>query len=70
MKKAEFRVGFVGVGRMGASMARRLKDQGYQVVSVHDVDQAKTRDLAKELDCEASGTPARVTELAFKDRAG
>ncbi len=70
MKKAEFRVGFVGVGRMGANMARHLKDKGSQVLAVHDVDQGKTRDLAKELDCEASETPARVAELTFKDRAG
>ncbi len=62
-------MGFVGVGRMGGNKAPCLKDEGYQVVSVHDVDQAKTRDLAKELDCEASETPTRVAESTFKDRA-
>ena len=31
------RVGFVGVGRMGANMARRVKDVGYTVAAVYDV---------------------------------
>ncbi|NDE99971.1 MAG: NAD(P)-dependent oxidoreductase, partial [Verrucomicrobia bacterium] len=30
------KIGFVGVGRMGANMARRLKDQGYSVTAVFD----------------------------------
>ncbi len=31
------KIGVVGVGRMGANMARRLKDVGYPVVAVYDV---------------------------------
>ena len=31
------KVGFVGVGRMGANMARRLKDCGYDVSAVYDI---------------------------------
>jgi len=31
-------IGFVGVGRMGANMARRLKDRGYNVVAVYDIN--------------------------------
>src|SRR5829696_3007005 len=31
------RIGVVGVGRMGANMARRLKDVGYAVTAVYDV---------------------------------
>jgi 3-hydroxyisobutyrate dehydrogenase-like beta-hydroxyacid dehydrogenase len=28
-------IGFVGVGRMGANMARRLKEVGYSIVAVY-----------------------------------
>ena len=31
------KIGVVGVGRMGANIARRLKDVGYSVVAVYDV---------------------------------
>ena len=31
------KIGFVGVGRMGANMARRLKEVGFPVVAVYDV---------------------------------
>ena len=33
-------VGFVGVGRMGANMARRLKDRGFHVTAVYDANRA------------------------------
>ncbi|HEY0615356.1 MAG TPA: NAD(P)-dependent oxidoreductase [Candidatus Elarobacter sp.] len=58
------RVGFVGVGRMGANMARRLKDVGYPVVAVYDVRPEAARVLAAELGAEAAAAPARVTELS------
>jgi len=58
------RVGFVGVGRMGANMARRLKDVGYPVVAVYDVRRESAQQLAVELGAEAATTPARVTELS------
>ncbi len=64
MAKMDFRVGFVGVGRMGANMARRLTDEGYEVVAVQDADQTKSAELARELGCEAAVTPARVADLA------
>src|ERR1700761_5129265 len=32
------RIGFVGVGRMGSNMARRLKEEGYTVSAVYDVN--------------------------------
>ena len=28
------KIGFVGVGRMGANMARRLKECGYEIAAV------------------------------------
>lgn len=62
MKKEKYRVGFVGVGRMGANMARRLKEQGYHVPAVYDVDQERSEELARELGCPAAESPAGVAE--------
>lgn len=62
MKKEKYRVGFVGVGRMGANMARRLKEQGYHVEAVHDVERERSEVLARELGCVAAGDPAGVAE--------
>lgn len=64
MTASTYRIGFVGVGRMGANMARRLKDERYTVVAVNDVDRGKAAELARELGCEAADTPARVAALA------
>ncbi len=58
------RVGFVGVGRMGANMARRLNEVGYPVVAVYDVRPDAARELAAELGAEASSSLARVTDLS------
>src|SRR6476646_2814756 len=58
------KIGFVGVGRMGSNMARRLMDQGYPVVAVYDVRREAAQALAKELGSEACSTLAQVTELA------
>ncbi len=57
-------IGFVGVGRMGADMARRLRDRQETVVAVYDKALARAADLAVELACEAAVNPARVAELA------
>jgi 3-hydroxyisobutyrate dehydrogenase-like beta-hydroxyacid dehydrogenase len=64
MSQPDLTVGFVGVGRMGANMARRLRDQQEAIVAVYDKDRAMAADLATELGCEAAATPARVAELA------
>ncbi len=58
------RIGFVGVGRMGANMARRLKEIGYPITAVYDRHRPAAVSLAGELGGEAAGTLARVTELA------
>ena len=58
------RIGFVGVGRMGANMARRLRDRDETIVAVYDRDRAMATDLATELGCEAAVSPAHVAELA------
>jgi 3-hydroxyisobutyrate dehydrogenase len=58
------RVAVVGVGRMGANMARRLRDVGYHVVAVYDARPDAARELAAELGCEAPETLARTAALA------
>jgi len=62
--KEKERIGVVGVGRMGANMARRLRDQGYSVTVIHDSHGTLAHELAAELGAEAAGSLARVTELA------
>ena len=54
-------IGFVGVGRMGANMARRLKDRGYHVTAAFDVNRAAATSLATELGCAACPTLGDVT---------
>ena len=58
------RIGFVGVGRMGANMARRLNEVGYSVVAVYDVRANVAEALAQELGCHTCPTLAAVTAVA------
>ena len=58
------KIGFVGVGRMGANMARRLKDRKFNISVVYDNRPEAAQALAAELKTEAVGTLARVTELS------
>lgn len=64
MEQPRIGVGFVGVGRMGANMARRLKECGYRIIAVQDCHAASMLSLAHELGCEAAASPARVAELS------
>ncbi len=48
------KIGFVGVGRMGSNMARRLKECGYEISAVYDVNTAAAQALAQELGCPAA----------------
>jgi 3-hydroxyisobutyrate dehydrogenase len=57
------KIGFVGVGRMGSNMARRLKDCGYEIAAVHDLNSATAQVLAGELGSQG------VTELKQVTRA-
>ncbi len=57
-------IAFVGVGRMGANMARRLKDCGYTVTAVYDSHRPIATALAAELGCAAPETLAEVTAAA------
>lgn len=58
------RIAFVGVGRMGANMARRLKDCGYAVTAVYDVHAASADALATEIGAKSTRTLAEVTAAA------
>ena len=55
------RVGIVGVGRMGANIARRLHDAGYAVCAVADSDRVRAGELAAELRSQIPATLAGVT---------
>ena len=61
MNSKEKRIGFVGVGRMGANMARNLKDKGYTISCVNDVNKDAASALASELGCAHAETLALVT---------
>jgi 3-hydroxyisobutyrate dehydrogenase len=54
-------IGFVGVGRMGANMARRLKERGLNITAVYDSNRKAATDLAGELGCAACQDLAEVT---------
>ena len=54
-------IGFVGVGRMGANMARRLKDRGFRITAVFDANRAAATALAAELGCAACQDLSEVT---------
>jgi len=57
-------IGFVGVGRMGANMARRLHELGYPLAALYDVNADAAGALAGELESTAVDRPAAVTEAA------
>ena len=58
------KIGFVGVGRMGSNMARRLKECNYEVAAVYDVDPVAAQTLAQELGCPACSDLKTVTKLS------
>jgi 3-hydroxyisobutyrate dehydrogenase len=57
-------IGFVGVGRMGANMARRLAERGFHVTAVYDVNRSAATSLATELKCAAAQQLSDVTAEA------
>ncbi|MEO7414753.1 MAG: NAD(P)-dependent oxidoreductase [Opitutaceae bacterium] len=58
------KIAFVGVGRMGANMARRLRECGYSITAVFDVQSVAATALATELGAQAVETLAAVTASA------
>jgi 3-hydroxyisobutyrate dehydrogenase len=57
-------VAFVGVGRMGANMARRLPERGFHVTAVYDAHRPSATTLAQELGSFASQSLGEVTAAA------
>ena len=57
-------IGFVGVGRMGSNMARRLKERGHSISAVYDVQSAAAKTLAQELGCVAAEDLKQITALS------
>ena len=54
-------IGFVGVGRMGANMARRLKDRQRHVTAIYDSNRTTATELATEIGAAACQDLSEVT---------
>src|SRR6516164_238755 len=55
------RIGFVGLGRMGANMARRMHDCGHQISAIFDINKERLATVAKELGARAVERVSDVT---------
>ena len=64
MANSDYKIGVVGVGRMGSNIARRLKEEGFSVTAVYDVRSDAAKAVATELGAQAPGTLAGVTQAA------
>ena len=62
--RADYKIGVVGVGRMGANIARHLNDEGFDVVAVYDAASERAQELAAEIGATETGELAQVTALA------
>ncbi len=62
--RADYKIGVVGVGRMGANIARHLKDEGFNLTVVYDVASDRAQELAAELGATATEKLTQVTALA------
>ena len=58
------KIGLVGVGRMGANMARRLKECGFEIAALYDVNTSAAQTLAQELSTIATDDLRQVTKLS------
>jgi 3-hydroxyisobutyrate dehydrogenase len=58
------KIGFVGVGRMGANMARHLHEKGYPIAAVYDVRPEAANEVAAELHAKACKQLAEVAEAS------
>ena len=62
--RADYKIGVVGVGRMGANIARHLNEEGFDVTVVYDVASERAQALATEIGATAAGKLSKVTVLA------
>lgn len=58
------KIGVVGTGRMGANMARRLNDQGFEIAALYDAQPKLASMLAQELNATACDRLSEVTRLS------
>ena len=58
------KIGFVGVGRMGANMARHLREVGFPVTAIYDVRPQAAEEIADEIGAKACLKLSEVTALA------
>ena len=58
------KISFVGLGRMGANMARHLNDCGYHLSGLYDVSQEVLQEVARELGVKACSSLSEVTECS------
>lgn len=60
----EKKIGFVGVGRMGANMARHLQSCGMEITAIYDTNSEAAKSVAAELKSIACKKLSEVTKLA------
>ena len=65
MNGRQDRIGFIGLGTMGAPMARHLIKTGWNLV-VFDIDKARCTALEENTNCIAATSPAEVMHLASR----
>ena len=58
------RIGIVGVGRMGANIARRLKECGYPIAAIYDSNADAGKVVAKELGAPFIDSLSEVTKVS------
>jgi 3-hydroxyisobutyrate dehydrogenase len=58
------RIAIVGAGRMGANIARRLKDVGYSITAIHDARPGAAAEVAAELGTQPAGKLSEVSQHA------
>ncbi len=63
-EKTQYRIGFVGVGRMGAGMALRLHEAGFSVVMVYDKNSESARKLASLVGASVAPSLGAVTSAS------
>ncbi|HEX3457244.1 MAG TPA: NAD(P)-dependent oxidoreductase [Candidatus Baltobacteraceae bacterium] len=58
------KIGIVGTGRMGANIARRLRDVGYEIAALYDTNTQSAAETAAETGGEVATSLTRVAELS------
>ena len=64
VSKADYTIGVVGVGRMGANIARHLQEDGFPVTVVYDAHKPLASKLGRELKARVAADLADVTAHA------